>query len=152
MRRPDASPGLGIGESNPAFPLIRRKRSTGPSCPVRTDGVEPSPAAYKTAWHHRCPVRRNPIGVRRGIEPLCPGHSRPCLPKLPHGRSPGNRTQRVLVPGQAAHLAPRLRKKTRGRRWSRTRTPRSAARLAVECRDHPDFAFHDAGPVVTINE
>lgn len=135
----------GIGESNPAASLIRRKRSTGPSCPVRTDGVEPSPAAYKTARHDRCPMRTPPRlvkdrrgGVRRGIEPLCPGHSRPCLPRLPHGRSPGNRTQRVLVPSQAAHLAPRLR-------WRKAlesnQSVVSATRLAVERRDLPDFAF-----------
>lgn len=77
--------------------------------------------------------------MRRGIEPLCPGHSRPCLPKLPHGRSPGNRTQRVLVPSQAAHLAPRLR-------WRKAlesnQSVMSATRLAVERRDLPDFAFH----------
>lgn len=51
----------GIGESNPAVSLIRRKRSTGPSCPVRTDGVEPSPAVYKTARHDRCPMRTAPV-------------------------------------------------------------------------------------------
>lgn len=78
--------------------------------------------------------------MRRGIEPLCPGHSRPCLPKLPHGRSPGNRTRRFLVPGQAAHLAPRLRilRKALGSNQS----AKSATRLAVERRDHTDFAFH----------
>lgn len=131
-RRPSRCSSSGIGESNPAVPLIRRNRSTGPSCPVRTPSAQ----------------RGRSRGVRRGIEPLCPGHSRPCLPKLPHGRSPGNRTQRVLVPGQAAHLAPRLR-------WRKAlesnQSGVSATRLAVERRDHPDFAFHIVTMIVRVS-
>lgn len=109
-------------ESNHPRPLIRRPARPVPGADTAVSGAD---------------TRR---GVRRGIEPLCPGHSRPCLPKLPHGRSPGNRTQRVLVPSQAAHLAPRLR-------WRKAlesnQSAVNATRLAVERRDHPDYAFHD---------